>query len=278
MNSLFKIYDLRFEISFNTFDQLRQKLYFYINNNIKKINIPCKANINNKFLLDSIQICRSEFPSINLIPHFSIQYEFNSTKDRTINKLINFIKLSIRLECEDILLVSGSARKLSLDSVTAINYLKDNIIKGIEPIGVAFNPYLPDLLFLEELRRLKLKLYSGLVHSIWIQFGTNYIELSKNILVLNTILNFYYKANPRSPKIILYASILVPSKLFNARFKFRPWKGVYCSEKFLSSLDYANDVIGKMLCIYKKNGIIPIIETDTSSEKKIIALKNYIEF
>ena len=40
-------------------------------------------------------------------------------------------------------------------------------------IGVAFNPYLPSFMFEEEILRLEKKLKSGLVTSIWIQFGTD---------------------------------------------------------------------------------------------------------
>ena len=244
INSLYKRDELRFEISFNTFDQLRSKLSFYVKNNIYKINIPCKRNIKDKFLLEAIQITRYEFPSIKLIPHFSIQHQFKTNKDNTTLNLINFLQLSNRLECEDVLFVSGSVRRATLDTVSSLNYLKNNIniIKEIKPIGVAFNPYLAGLLSVEELGRLKSKLSSGLVGSIWIQFGTNYTQLEKSIVTLKSILYAYYTANTINTKIKLYGSILIPSKLFNARFKFRPWKGVYCSDNFLNSLDYANQI------------------------------------
>ena len=279
MNSLYKIDDFRFEISFNNFDQLRLKLSFYLHNNIHKINIPCKGNIKNSYLLHAIQICRSEFPSIKLIPHFSIQHEFNITKDNTILKLINFLSLSNRLKCDDVLLVSGSLRKPTLDSVSSLNYLKDknNIIKCFKPIGVAYNPYLPELFSIEETTRIKSKLLSGLVGSIWIQFGTNYTELEEKIITLKTLLINYYEMHPENTNIKLYGSVLIPSKLFIARFKFRPWKGVYCSDSFLNSPDHANHIISKMLYIYNKHGIIPFIETDTSSEEKLLGIKKFVD-
>ena len=279
MTSLYKSDDLRFEISFNTIDQLRMKLSFYINNNIHKINIPSKRNIKNKFLLEAIRICKSEFPSVNLIPHFSIQHEFNQTKANTIKNFINFLRFSFRLKCDDVLLISGSLRKSTLDSVSLLNYLKDNthIIEGLKPIGVAYNPYLPEVFSVDELIRLESKLCSGLVGSIWLQFGTDYTLLDKKVITLKTILNSYHKANPNTFKIKLYGSILIPTKLFNARFKFRPWKGVYCSDSFLNSLDYANEIIYKILTIYKLYGIRPVIETDTYSEKNLSSIKRFID-
>ena len=75
--------------------------------------------------------------------------------------------------CEEVLLVSGSQKRSTLDSVSTLSYVKANAVfkdKGIS-IGVAFNPYLPDLLFDEEILRLKQKLQSGLVTSIWSQFS-----------------------------------------------------------------------------------------------------------
>ena len=65
---------------------------------------------------------------------------------------------------------------LKFDTASLLNYIKDdtNSFQGIKPLGVAYNPYLVDLFLVEELRRLKSKLVSGLVGSIWIQFGTNY--------------------------------------------------------------------------------------------------------
>ncbi len=279
MNSIYKMHEFRFEVSFNTLDELRSKLSFYLNNNIYGINIPCKGNIKKIFLLQAIMICRTEFPSIKLIPHFSIQHEFDFTKDSTIRNLINFLLLSNTLECEDVLLVSGSSRRSTLDTLSSLHYLSDNpnMVKGIKPLGVAYNPYYTDFLSVNEICRLKSKLLSGFVGSIWIQFGTNVIDLDEKITSLKMILTSHYKANPNTTKIILYGSILIPSKLFNSRFRFRPWKGVYCSEPFLNSLDYANEVIAKMFSIYKKHGIVPIIATDTSNEKKLLSINNFVE-
>ena len=42
---IFELTSIRIEISFKSFDELRHRLSFCQNNNIYKINIPCKNNL-----------------------------------------------------------------------------------------------------------------------------------------------------------------------------------------------------------------------------------------
>ncbi len=63
--------------------------------------------------------------------------------------------------------------------------------------------------------------------------------------------------------------LLIPKKQFIARFKFRPWKGVHISEKFLCSLDDYYNFTKDLVCFYKNNNITPVIETDFASSEKL---------
>ena len=264
------------EISFKSFDELRRILSFYNKNNLHKINIPCKNNLKNEFLLNSIKISKEEYPNIDVIPHFSILHEFRRNKLNTLDSFIRFLQIVKSLGCKEILLVSGSQKRATLDSVSALSLLKANplfIGKDLS-VGVAFNPYLPNLLFNEEIIRLKRKLQSELVSSIWIQFGTDYILLKSRIKILNSILDSYYKTSTKKSNIIIFGSILIPSKQFLARFKYRPWKGVYCSDEFLYSVDIADCIIKKIFTTYKKNNICPIIETGIYTDNHLDKLKN----
>ena len=85
------------------------------------------------------------------------------------------------------------------------------------------------------------------------------------------------KVNGRRSSIKLFGSVLIPSKQFLARFKFRPWKGVYCSEDFLESVYIANNLVKKLLKTYNKYEIYPIIETDVSTEDKLNSLLKTLE-
>ena len=275
---LYNFPKIRIEISFKSFDELRKSLSFYQRNNLYKINVPCKNTLKKDFLLKSIEIAKDEFPNIDIIPHFSILHEFKRNMINTQDSLVNFMKAVKYYGCKHVLLVSGSQKRASIDSVSALSMLKDNSLFFNQDIsfGVAFNPYLPPYLFDEEILRLEKKLQSGLVSSIWIQFGTDYKLLKSRIEILSRMISATINKNPKISEIILFGSILIPSKQFLARFKYRPWKGVYCSNEFLESEEMAHKIITNLLKNYKQNEICPLIETNISTDEHLKKLTNIL--
>ena len=103
-------------------------------------------------------------------------------------------------------------------------------------IGIAYNPYLKNHHNIcEERERIKKKFTSRLTKSIWLQFGTDIKLLEKEINFLkDSVLN--NASNSKDQNVKFFGSLLIPSKEFISRFKFRPWKGVFISEKYLNSL------------------------------------------
>ena len=275
----FELTNIRMEISFKSFDELRLILSFFQKNNLSKINIPCKNNLKKDFLLHSIKISKEEFPNIDLIPHFSILHEFRRNRVNTLNSFIEFLHAIKGFGCNEVLLVSGSQKRSTLNSASALIYMKENPLISNKDfsVGVAFNPYLSSSLFDKEIIKLKKKLLSGFVSSIWIQFGTNSTILESRIDILKNIILSAEKNNDKESKINFYGSILIPSKQFLARFKYRPWKGVHCSKEFLDSESFAYNFIIKLLKTYKKYHICPIIETDVSTEAKLNSLKMLLQ-
>ena len=278
MNKLFDLNDIRLEISFKSYDELRGILSFFQKNQLNKVNIPCKNGLKKEFLLNSIRISKQEFPNIDIIPHFSILHEFrrNSLNTQKIfNDFLNYVKY---LGCKNVLLVSGSKKKSTLDSVKTLILFQDNplFFDSDFSIGVAFNPYLSSFMFDDEILRLEQKLNSGLVNSIWIQFGTDIKLLDRRIDKLKEIILSTIKNNPKISNIRIFGSILIPSKQFLARFKYRPWKGVYCSNEFLESVDIANNYVREILLTYKFHNISPIIETNISNNYQLMSLKNFL--
>ena len=263
------------EISFKSYDELRRILSFYNKNNLYKLNIPCKGNLKKDFLLNAIKIAKEEFPRIDIIPHFSILHEFRRNKLNTQDSFIRFLHFVKSLGCKEVLLISGSQKRTTLDSVSSLSLLKGNTFFKSDDfsIGVAFNPYLPSLLFEEEIVRLKKKLQSNLVSSIWFQFGTDYLLLKSRIKTIRDVLDYSIKMNSNKSNIIIFGSILIPSKQFLARFKYRPWKGVYCSNQFLESVDVANNIVVDLIKTYKQYNIFPLIETNISTEDHLRKLK-----
>tara|TARA_B100000700_G_C15059320_1_gene864672 strand:- start:6230 stop:7075 length:846 start_codon:yes stop_codon:yes gene_type:complete len=269
-DNLFVLNKLRFEIFFNSLDQLRLLLSFYQNQNLLKINIPCKNNLKKDFLLSAIKVSREEFPNINIIPHFSIQHQFRRNSQNTLIDLYGFLREIEYLGCNDVLLVSGSQKKATLDSLSTLTHISENsfLIKSPK-IGIALNLYLPEILFQEEMLRFKYKLKTNCVSSIWLQFGSDCKVLDKRIRLIKSVILDNIKHNQNKTKISLFGSILIPSKQFLTRFKFRPWKGVYLSREFLNSLEIADYLVLKVLKVYKKHKITPLIETNTSTEKEL---------
>ena len=79
-------------------------------------------------------------------------------------------------------------------------------------------------------------------------------------------------SDSKDKNVRIFGSLLVPSRGFISRFKFRPWKEVFISEKYLNSLDNFYAFTHDLIEIYLDNNICPLIETEFSSIEKL----NYI--
>ena len=67
---------------------------------------------------------------------------------------------------------------------------------------------------------------------------------------------------------------MIMSDLRMAGFKYRPWKGVYCSNEFLESEGMAQKIITNLLKTYKQNQICPLIETNITTDEHLKKLSN----
>ena len=80
----------------------------------------------------------------------------------------------------------------------------------------------------------------------------------------------------KDKELNLFGSLFIPSKQFIARFKFRPWKEVYISKKYLYDLDNFLDFTKDLVSFYKKNNITPVIESDFSSSDKLNSVYSFL--
>ena len=106
-----------------------------------------------------------------------------------------------------------------------------------------------------------------MIKSIWLQFGTDIKSLESEINFLKRTL--FYNTFNKDKNVKLFGSLLLPSKQFIARFKFRPWKGVYISDKYLYSLEDFYIFTKDLIDFYLENNICPLIETEFSSLEKL---------
>ena len=261
--------NMRFELSFKNISQLENKLNFCKLNNIKNINIPCKGLIKKEFFNSTINYISKNFQEFNVTYHYSLFHQYSKNKNKSYQDFLDFIKNSHTNRNYEILLVSGSNKKKNFDSIDVLGYLKKE--KNVKvKLGIAFNPYLKKYYKITSERdRFERKISTGLINSIWFQYGTD-------IKVLENELSYLKKVS-KDEKFNLFGSLFIPSKQFIARFKFRPWKEVHISEKFLYSLENFFDFTRDLVSFYKKNNITPIIESDFSSLEKLNSVNSFLD-
>ena len=263
------ISNLRFELSFKNISQLENKLNFCKLNRIKNLNIPCKGPIKKDFFNNTIKYISNNHQEFNVTYHYSLYHQYSQNKEKSYQDLLAFLKNSYSNRNYEILLVSGSNKKKNFEVVNVLSKIKEEKNLHVK-LGIAYNPYLKkyyeDTLERENLNR---KLSSGLINSIWFQYGTDIKVLQNEVT--------YIKKVAKHKKINLFGSLFIPSKQFIARFKFRPWKGVHISEKCLCSLDYFYEFTRDLVCFYKNNNITPVIETDFASSEKLDSVYSFFK-
>lgn len=260
---------IRFELSFKNISQLENKLNFCKSNNIKYINIPCKGLIKKELFNSTINYISKYFNEFNVTYHYSLYHQYSKNKNKSYQDFLDFLKNSNTHRNYEILLVSGSNKKKNFDSIDVLAHLKKEKNLKVK-LGIAFNPYLKKYYKIStERERFERKIETGLINSIWFQYGTD-------IKVLQDELS-YLKKVVKDEKLNLFGSLFIPSKQFIARFKFRPWKEVHISEKFLYSLEKFYDFTRDLVSFYKRNNITPVIESDFSSSEKLNSVYSFLE-
>ena len=253
--------NLRFELSFKDIPQLENKINFCKLNSIRNINIPCKGLIKKELFNSTIKYISKNFKEFNVTYHYSLYHQYSKNKEKSYKDFIEFLKNSDSNRNYEILLVSGSNKKKNFDTVDVLNKLKKEKNLKVK-LGTAYNPYLKRYYKVNsERERFDMKISSGFINTIWFQYGTN-LKVLQNELT-------YLKKVTKYEKLNLFGSLFIPSKQFITRFKFRPWKGVYISEKYLNSLENFYDFTRDLIFLYQSNNITPVIETDFSSSEKL---------
>ena len=261
-------HNIRFELSFKNISELENKLNFCILNNIKNINIPCKGLIKKDLFNSTIKYISKNYNEFNVTYHYSLYHQYSKNKEKSYQNFLEFVKNSHINRNYEILLVSGSNKKKNFDSVDALAYLKKEKNLKVK-LGIAYNPYLKKYYNISsERERFERKISTGLINSIWFQYGTD-IEVLQNEVT-------YLKDVAKKEKLNLFGSLFITSKQFIARFKFRPWKEVYITEKCLYALENFFDFTNDLVSFYKKNNITPVIESDFSSSEKLNSVYSFL--
>ena len=226
------------------------------------INLPNKASATSVPELAPLAALRTLSQALSpeelaeVCPHYSLKFNSaGANADATLQRFEDFCAEAARLKVRQCLLVTGSGNR-KFDSVECLKALRLPPEERPE-IGVAFNPFFPErALRQRERARLRLKLGTGAVTSVWLQIGSD-------ISLLNEALDFIdeLKDERNLPNLKLYGSIFMPSKRLLAQMKFRPWNGVFLSDEYLSSVEAAKDITQKVLERYAKHGVEVLLET-----------------
>ena len=261
--------NIRFELSFKNISQLDKKLNFCRLNNIKNINIPCKGIIKKELFRSTVKHISKNFHEFNTTYHYSLYHQYTKNIKNSYQDFFYFLKDIFPNRNYEILLVSGSNKKKNFDSIDVLTYLKKEKILRVK-LGIAYNPYLKKYYkIFSERERFERKIATGLINSIWFQYGTDIKALESELA--------YLKSVTKGEKLNLFGSLFIPSKQFIARFKFRPWKEVYISEKCLNDLEKFFDFTTDLVSFYKINNITPVIESDFSSSEKLNTVYSFLD-
>ena len=59
--------------------------------------------------------------------------------------------------------------------------------------------------------------------------------------------------------------------------KYRPWNGVFLSDKYLSSVEAAEGITASVLRLYHRYGVRPLVESNVSSAAELRRLHTLLE-
>ena len=204
--------------------------------------------------------------------HYSLKN--NPQKDMTFQQFGYFMSDMETLRVDEVLLVSGSSKgtiKRSKNTVSCLEYFSKWNPPLAVKIAVAYNCYFPDSSEQQvELNRLKQKVATGLVKKVYLQFGTDTVALK------SALESFENDLQLSSKKITVVGSLFIPSKQLLARFKFRPWNGVFLSESYLSDVSQALEITNDILLLYNHYRVEIVVESALKNAADISKLESIV--
>lgn len=245
----------RFELNIKTFENIEKIAQLLLKYNIKKVSITNKeSSIPSLIILKKLKEIIPDL-DILLIYSISVNFEKNDSIESMGKKFNNFINEARVNGVIDFLIVSGNPKKI-ISTIEVLNYFRSNNFE--QKFSVAFNPFLNNYLGDDERSRIQLKLGTGKVNGIYFQIGENILKLREGYNFLNS------KTENK-----IYGSVILPNlKVLNG-FKYRKWKGVELSEKFLNDLNYAKKSTKEIIDFYRKNDVDLYIILQPFTEKQI---------
>lgn len=177
----------RIELFFKTSAELRERVRFLASRGYTSYSLVNK-NKDDK-TLEWCKAAMGEVTGASVCVHYSLKYNKAGSRQPSADQAQALSYGMFRKHLEkmqsmglgdgaETLLVSGSSPKTPLDSVKCLQLLGEEVSASrvsCERIGVAFNPYILDEKLAEEERgRVKKKLETGKVSSVWLMTYTHH--------------------------------------------------------------------------------------------------------
>ena len=246
------LHRVRVELFFKSKSELKDRVKFLGDNGVTAFNLVNKDK--KDAMEDWCAVIAEQSPDSSVSSHWSVKYnkvaDRNGGDDATYERFSSFVN---SIAGDEVLLISGSGEKKSMDSVAALKRLKQD--RSVQPppddaakICVAYNPFFPNEYDRDvENDRLLKKLESGQVNKVYFQFGTD-------MSLLQGGLDFICKTKEEKglDELEICGSIFLPTKKLIAQQKFRPWNGVYLSDDFLSGEAGARNIVLDMIRMYRQ--------------------------
>lgn len=236
------------------------------------VNLVNKGGLCGPYFREVIEAILSHKSKAALVAHFSLQYEGTNrgrdAEEATYQAFADFMTAygeRIYDSGGEVLVISGG-KKGNLDTAKCLERMALSHSK-MRKVGVAFNPYFPeDAELMAEFANLRRKLQTRQVGSIWLQFGTDVGRLKEGVEHIQKICAELGLREADLPRV--YGSVFLPSAQHLARFRFRPWKGVFCSKEYLENDKNAVEITWKLLDAYSKLGVAPLVESAVRNKRE----------
>ena len=261
----------RIELFFKSDTELRERVRLLSAEGFAAFSLVNKNNDDR--MLEWLDACLAEAPDASVCVHYSLKYNKNKAgADASFGLFSAHLKaLDTRGygKRAEVLLISGSGPKTPLDTVACLEKLarERSAEEGLTKVGVAFNPYYEDKTQAElERSRLRKKLATRQVHTVWLQFGSDTALLERSLQWLTSELE--EEVRPRR----VVGSLFLPTKQLIAQQRFRPWNGVFLSSEYLSGPESAEAITSELLRIYAHFGVEILVEAPGVRVTKDVAL------
>jgi hypothetical protein len=193
------------------------------------ISLPDKSK--SVSILDTIHQIQAINPKLTIIPYYSLRFHQAKTLDETAQEFLSLLEQLIPLHIPKILLISG-VPKSKYTTLDVLSFIQTHYQDTYPRIAIAYNPFLSGEELEQENNLLMNKIKTGLISSVYLQIGIDIPTIQKAVAFIQSL----------QADITIYISLMNPTPLRLAQFKYRPWKGVMVSQEYLASSQRAQEI------------------------------------